>query len=80
MLRDPLDARTETVPNAQNDSAIIAFMEGKVKKKFEVPGGCGTEELTRIDDLLRMVRRLPNADIKKAVKKAKEKRSQDIFR
>ena len=75
MLRDPLDARTETVPNAQNDSAIIAFMEGKIKKKFEVPGGCSTEELTRIDDLLPMVRRLPNADIKKAAKKGKEKRS-----
>ena len=50
-------------------------MEGKIKKKFEVPGGCSTEELTRIDDLLRMVRRPSRADIKKAEKKAKEKRS-----
>jgi hypothetical protein len=37
-------------------------VENKLKKKFEVPGGCSTLELTRFDELLRKISNVPNEE------------------
>jgi len=51
-------------------------MVGEIPKKLEVPGGCSTEELTRLDLFRKLVKSVPKEEpIKPEVKERSKKRS-----
>jgi len=50
-------------------------MVGEIPKKIEVPGGCSTEELTRLDLFRKLVKNVPKEEPLK--QKIKDKSKQE---